>query len=296
MSNTDKVLDGKNKSIEFVKNKAFDIIAVGIIVAMSVLSLGVVELREINAQEIVNIIIECIPFYVSATMLSVNYYNKGVYLAKNGSIYINAVKQYSEHVNKLDGKQLSYISIFCKEFNDKALRNLRTSLLRSVALTFEIFDEGNQDVKPLKSLTKKELLIMYNEEVVKVIQKCKKAKIKGIHSNILLGKLDSADCTDLGPTEEAIHRKRTAGFVGSYAFSIFLMSLIGVKDAMQWGWMGAFLTLFKVLYIACRAYMKYFNGYEDINTYVVNHTYRKTDIIKEFQFWYENRISTITQG
>jgi hypothetical protein len=64
------------------------------------------------------------------------------------------------------------------------------------------------------------------------------------------------------------------------------MSLIAVKNVTQWGWIYAALTLFKILYIALGAYTKYFSGYEDLTVDVVNHTYRKIDVLKQFNHWY----------
>lgn len=65
------------------------------------------------------------------------------------------------------------------------------------------------------------------------------------------------------------------------------MALIGVKNFLEWGWVGLLFTVFKLLYILCSSYMKYFQGYEDICTGLVNHIYRKTDVLKEFDHWYD---------
>jgi len=41
------------------------------------------------------------------------------------------------------------------------------------------------------------------------------------------------------------------------------------------------------LYTLCRSYTKYFNGYNDITNDVANHITRKTDILKQFDDWYD---------
>lgn len=286
-NNTDKILDSKNKGINYIKNRAFDLIAVGIIIAVTALSLGVTELREISINTLVDIVLECLPFYIAAVMLSNNYYNKGVYVGKETEAFKNSIDYYSEMVGKLDGKMMNFLPQFCNEYNENALKDKQTILLRSKAITYELYNEGNGDIKALKSMTKKELNKMFNDETVKVIQKCKKLKVKGVYANLLLGNLHSSDNTDLGYSEKDLRRKRSASYAGTYVITIFLMSLIGVKNMMQWGWMGAALTLFKILYIALGAYTKYFNGYEDVTVNITNHMYRKTDILKEFNFWYD---------
>ena len=287
---TDKLIEGKEKTNSFIKNRAFDFIAIGIVIAMTVLSLGVVELRTITLKEFLNIVLECVPFYMAATMLSINYYNKGSFVGKKSEKFTDSIKYYSNKVINLTGEHLKYLPDFCNEYNDNALKSKRERLLQTVALTWEQFDIGDNATPPLKILNKTKLLTMYDKHIVKVIEQCKRAKVKGIHPNILLSNFTNVDVTDLGNTEKQLSRKRFSGYALTYLVSIFTMSLIAVKDILQWGWMGAALTLFKVFYVATGAYMKYFNGYEDVTVGVVNHINRKTDVLKEFDYWYNNLV------
>ena len=132
---------------------------------------------------------------------------------------------------------------------------------------------------------------MYGKETAKVICKCKKIKVKGIHVNILLGSISNSDPTDLGKNENEMFRSRRLKYAVVYLIFTFVMALIGVKNILEWGWVGVLFTIFKLLYITCTSYMKYFEGYEDINTNLVNHICRKTDILKEFKYWYKERYS-----
>lgn len=296
MSSTpDKVLDIKNKTIGYVKNKVFDFIAVAIVIAMTVLSLGVVELRETSFTEFINILLECIPFYLAAAMLTLDYYTKGTFAGKCTESYNNTCKIYSQQVNKLTGEEMESIHEFCIYYNEKVLHSKRDALLRSVAVSWKMYDEGVNDEQPLKIMPYRRLKKLYGKDVKNVIKKCKKLRVKGVYSNILLGNNISTDDTDLGENENQLLKARTGKYVLSYALSILLMSFIAVKDVIQWGWVGAFLTLFKVLYIACSAYMKYFDGYQDITINIVNHINRKMDVLKEFEYWYKtNKKSNTT--
>ena len=286
----DKVLEGKNKTSNFIKNKIFDVIAVGIMMAMTALSLGVVELREVGLRDVFNMFLECVPFYLAATMLTLNYYTKGAFLGKTTAVYLNTSKMYSQAVDSLTGEQMNCIPSFCTYYNDRVLKNKKEALLRTVAITWKCYDEGINGEKPIKILSNKEIKRKYGKETLKVIKECKRLKIKGVYSNILLGNSTSDDDTDLGETEKQLTVLRTGKCAITYAVSILFMSLIAVKDVLQWGWMGAFLTLFKVLYIACSSYMKYFVGYQDITVNIVNHMNRKMDVLKEFNYWYETVI------
>lgn len=286
-NNTDKVLNTKDKSIQFVKNRIFDIIALGIIVAMTVLSLGVLELRDITKEEIINIIIENMPFFLATMMLSTNYYNKGTFVAKTTDKFINTVTYYSNYIENFTGKQIDVLPDFCREYNNKSIKRIKEDLLKTVAITWDKYDVGIDGEKPLKLLSYKELKKLYGKEIAKTVYKCKKLKIKGIHVNILLSNINNSDPTDLGKNEHELARMRRWSYAGIYLFFTIVIALIGIKNILEWGWVSILFTVFKLLYIASSSYMKYFEGYEDINTHLVNHIYRKTDLLKEFKYWYD---------
>lgn len=289
MNTTDKLLDQKDKSLQFVKNKIFDIIAFGIIIGMTVLSLGVLKLKDITGLEILNIVIENVPFFLASIMLSSNYYTKGTFIAKTTEKFLNTVTYFSERVEKYTGKQIEALPDFCDYYNERSNRRLKEDLLKTVAITWEKYDVGTNEEKPLKVLSYKELSEKYNKNVASVICKCKRLKAKGIYVNILLGNHNSSDPTDIGKNEKELSRARKTGYAVAYLFFTVAVALIGVKDVLEWGWVGLLFTLFKLLYITCASYMKYFEGYEDICTHLVNHIYRKTDILKEFDCWYERK-------
>lgn len=285
MLNGDKYVETKEKAQSYIKSKAFDLVSICIIVAMTVLSLGIVELRDVTWKEIGNILVENIPFYVAATFLSVTYYTKGAFSGKLSEAFKNAQKYYSELASNLTGAELKLLPQFCDEYNNKTRSEMQRTLLHSVAITFEEFDEGTKEIAPLKTFSKKDLIDKYGKDVAKVILKCKKIEVKGIYPNVLLGNLHSNDNTDLGNNESELKAKRTGKYILMYAFSVFSLSLIAVKDVVEWGWYGALITLFKVLYIAAVAYFKFYDGYEDLTVNVPNHLCRKSDLLKEFKHY-----------
>lgn len=282
----EKYIEKKRKTTGILKNKLFDIIAVFTVLVMSLLSLGALELREITWETILDIIIENVPFYFAATMLSRTYYTKGAYLGKEQDVFINAVKYYSEQVSKLDGKALSILPKFCLEYNTRTLKNMQESILHSAALTMEQYHEYDEKAgAPLKIVPIEEVEKLYGREVAKAVKKCKKCKIKGLTPNILLSNIDSEDSTNLGYNEKELANKRTLSYALSYGVSIVLMSFIGVKSFLEWGWMGLFLTLFKLAFVIFCAGMRYYEGYEDITIHIVDHLFRKSDVLKEFDYW-----------
>lgn len=274
-----------------LKNKAFDVIGVGLVVAVGLISLGVIELREITPKEIINILLEAIPFYIGSVTLAMNYYRKGVYAGKDSEMFVNTVEKYSKKVNKLNGKQLEYLNDFCGEYNDKALRMAQENLLRSVAIRYDKFNEGSIDkdgheIPPLKRLTDKELVTRYNTRVAEFVIKARDVQIKGINISILLGNNYDWDITNLGPNERELANQRRKQYAGSSAISIMLLSLMAVKNIMEWGWVGFVLVAFKLVWILANAYMKYFEGYDDATIRITNHVSRKTDILKQYDYWY----------
>ena len=285
-SKAENYLGYKNKITSIVKNRIFDIIAVFTVIIMSLISLSALEIRDITLKDVADIMAESFPFYLAATMLSRNYYTKGAYLGKEQDCFISAVAYYSEQVTKLDGKSLSILPKFCREYNDKTLKGIQETLLHSVAITMDQFHKYDDKAKrPLKIVPYKELRKLYGNEVAINVEKCKKAKVKGLNPNILLSNLDNADSTDIGYSEKQLANKRTYTYAVSYLFSVVFMTLIGVKSILRWGWIGLFLTLFKLAFVIITACIRYFEGYEDITINVVDHLYRKTDILKEFDYW-----------
>lgn len=284
--------EGKQKVTDFAKSKVFDLIGIGLIVAMLALILGVLEIKELTKQRILSILIEFVPFYLAALALTLNYYTKGSFAGKGTSSFKKTVEDYSNRVNGLTGQKIELLDDFCVYYNNKALQQMQDNELKKVAITHDRFnivthDKNGNELAPLKTLTRKELKQLYNKRIVKIIIKCQKMTVKGIHSNILLGNSTLKDTTDLGHTEKELKTINTAKYALAYVFSIGFMVLIGLKNILEWGWMGLLLVAFKVIYVVCRSIMRYFDGYNTIVNQVKNHISRKTDIIKEYEDWYE---------
>ena len=277
-----------------LKNKAFDVIGVALVVAVGLVSLGAIELREITPLEIINLFLEALPFYFGSVTLAMNYYRKGIYAGKESSQFTNVVGRYSGKVNNLNGKQLEYLNDFCEDFNDKALRMAQENLLRAVAVRYDKFNDGSIDddgneIPPLKRLSKEELVNRYNARVAEYVIKARDVQIKGINVSVLLGNSYDWDITNLGPNERELLNQRAKQYAGSYAVSIVLLSLMAVKNVLDWGWIGFILVAFKLIYILCNAYMKYFEGYDDVTIRITNHISRKTDVLKQYDYWYYQR-------
>ena len=298
MSNlAENMQNATKKSKQFVASKMFDFIAACLIITMLALTLGVVELREITLLGVANIFLECIPFFITAVLLSVNFYTKGSFVGKNTDKFTAIVSQYSSLVDSLSGEDIDILPEFCKEYNHDALRKMQEPLLRTAAISYEYFEyehctTSGTKVNALKVLSKEELLHLYSKEQVKIILKAKKIKVKGIHNNIILGNTNNSDITDIGEDEKTLNNNNTFQSAIRYIISTFLLSLIGVKDVLLWGWAGLLLTAFKLGFILCSSMMKYFSGYNDITIKLSNHIARKIDIIKQFKAWITDRQHT----
>ena len=288
-------LNKNNKSFtNKLKTHVFDVIAVGLVVSIGLLNLGAIELKNIGA-EIFSILLEAIPFYLGSVALAINYYKKGVYAGKATQSFNDVVRTYSTIVNGFVGKQIDKLSEFCSNYNRKALLIKQESILREAAISIKRFDEYIKDeldhkLPPLKIVPDAELIATYGEYVGGKIIEAKNVKIKGISVNNILGDNNTDDITDLGKTEHEMFVDRSREYSIIYSVSIVIMSVMGVKDILEWGWMGAFLLLFKLLYILSRSYMKYFEGYDDVTVRLVNHMSRKIDVLKEFNYWYDEEI------
>ena len=277
-----------------VKDHIFDIIAVGIVVGMLLLSLGAIEFKAVTWRSLLDTLIECLPFFLAAMLLNTNFYTKGTFMGKREKKYTDTVSSYSVQANAITGEELDSLEIFCSEYNENALKQIQTNILKRAAISYERFDKEEQDkdkglVLPLKTLSKRELIALLGEERAKIVVEAKKAHVKGIDVNTLLSCNKSSDITVLGQNENELARKRKGKSAASWLISVFLMALMGVNDVASWGWLGIGIIVFKLFYIVGRSYMAYFEGYNDITTYVISYYARKSDVLKQFKSWYDKR-------
>lgn len=276
-----------------IKNRLYDIISVIIILTVLALSLGVIERRIITLGELLDVLVECIPMFFAGMLLNTNLYNKGIFYGKQTDTFIKASRAYSKLVTDLTGEQIQYIPEFCEKYNNDALKSMQSTVLKSEGLSYEQFTspwkDGNTDRKPLRAMCENELAAVLNEEQIAVVKKAKKLKVKGILVNTLLGTNTSDDITDVGPTESDLKNKKIFWSTIVYFVSTIVLALIGVKNVQDWGWFGIALVLFKVMFIFCRSYMSYFDGYNDVTIHLVNSTNRKTDVLKECIYWINDK-------
>ena len=136
--------DNNKKLTDKIKMHAFDAIAIGLVISVGLLNLGAIEMRNVG-EEIINILLEAIPFYLGSVALALNFYKKGVYAGKATPRFINATKQYSSKVNELTGKQIDKLNDFCFDYNRKALKIRQESILMDCAISFDRFDEYHVD-------------------------------------------------------------------------------------------------------------------------------------------------------
>ena len=300
---TNNVLGAKNKAALFLKSRIFDFVAVGIVISLFMLTLGVLELRQITREEIITIIIESLPFYMATNFLSMNYYSKGSFEGKLNENFVSVSQLFSDRANRLTGKQISVITDFCEDYNYKVLKSKQSAILRRSVLTYEDFavdyvtkSTTNGEIVeehhgPLCNKSRVELIKILGVPAARTVLKAQRTTVKGLKVNLLLGNVDVDDATDIGATESQLIKNRARTYALSSLFFIIVLTIIAVKNIVEWGWAGLIYSTFKVLMIVCRSYTRFFEGYEDITVKLSNHLSRKTDILKEFEYWYDEKES-----
>ena len=291
MSNNvaEKVQQAQLNVVQGIKSKIFDIIAVFIVIVLVAVSLGIIERRIVTWNEIGDLLVECIPFFFAAMLLNDNYYMKGSFAGKLTDKFKNACKKYTGYIDDLTGEQIDCLDEFCERYNYDALVKMQESFLHRASISYERFANGE---KPIKTWSKKELMAEFGKYRAVWIIKAQHASIKGLRVNTLMGTNDSDDITDIGETESQLSSRRRISGAVMFSVSTILMALIGIKDVASWGWIGVALVIFKCIYILCRSFMSYFDGYNDITIHLVNHIERKEDILKQFIYWFESNKKT----
>ena len=283
----DTIQYGKSQTMKELKKSAFDFIAVVIVAALVLASLDVFNLIDLNTMNIGDFVVSWVPYFLATILLTLDLYKKGVFVGKSTDKFQTIAKSYSDLANSLSVKQIRDLGPFCEKYNEDALVNLRTSILKEEGISYDDFNSTftveDKTYAPLKTWTKEELITAkYTKAQIKAIKLAKKAKVKGINVNILLSSVNISDPTDIGRGEIELEKRILVSSVIKYLVSTMLMSLIVIKDITTWGWASLIGVLFKVIYMFARSFMSYFSGYDDITVSVANHVTRKTDILKMY--------------
>lgn len=290
--NPNIIEDAKTETIRRIKANMYDVLAAAIIIVMFVVALGVMSPKELTWDSLKEVLVSWVPFFLTASFLNYNYYSKGKSRGKDADSFKTTIAAYSKQVGSITGAQMSKLPDFCKYYNQQALEELQTSVLVLASISFERFDKFTRDqngkeLKPLKILSIKDLKKLgYSKEEIKIIIRAKHITVQGIRHNQLLGNTSARDKTNIGHGEGDMTKARTIVSTIGQAVSMFILCMIGMKDIMDWGWVSAIFILFRMVWILCKSYLQYLKGYNDITIRLANHIARKTDILKEFEYWY----------
>lgn len=274
-----------------VKRYIFDIIAAVIILTIIAATLHIFDVYDMSKpEEVKSFFVDWVPYFLASILLNGDLYEKGIFVGKSVKEYIDAKLAYSEKVSVIDCHKLSKITDFCIDYNTESLINLRKAILKEQGLSYEQFDKEyktkDETYPGLKTWNKKELKSRLTPEQISVVSRAKKAKVKGINANLLLGNEDINDPTNIGLTEKQLTMRRNVWITIRYLFITALMSVLFIKDITKWRWCGLLEVLFKLTFVVARASMSYLSGYKDTVVHHTNHLIRKTDILRIFDVWY----------
>ena len=91
--------ENKTKAKSFVKNKVYDIIGIGLVMALCALILDILQINILTKESILSTIADWIQFYMTSTLLSSNYYDKGIANGKITDKFVGIVSEYSSTVS-----------------------------------------------------------------------------------------------------------------------------------------------------------------------------------------------------
>lgn len=279
-----------NIAMTGIKKYIYDIVTVVILVAILAASLHIFGITDFSNKESLSVfLMDWLPFFIAAILLNANLYQKGIFVGKSQTVYTKVLNVYNTHVNAFTGKDLDVLPEFCEYYNNKALTSLQRSILKVESISLERFEDGTENEKALRLLTKKELIDKYGKSIAKVVIKAKRVKIKSICVNGLLSHNNVKDPTDLGKSEKSMTTAANIKSTIKYLMSTALMSIIVVNDLSTWGWLNLFVLLFKISFLLAKTIMAYYKGYNNTTVDLVAHIARKVDIFKEFEAWKDIR-------
>lgn len=262
------------------------IFAGAVVVVMIFLQLGGIQLnKDIEWHDI---ILDAVPLFFASILLDRIFYYNGVSKGKKTKNYFGAVQEFSTLAN-LTGEEIDVLPDFCREFNAKALRNKRKTLLSYAVVSIEHFESEHETKNgthlPLQVTPNRIIRKEFGWERSRWIRKAKRAKIKGLTACKLTSEQATMDDTNTGFGERGYATIQTIKKVVGYALSFLLFALITVKDVATWGWVGVGILLFKITFTLGSSILSQAKGYQDITVSVVAHYNRKSDILKQFKSW-----------
>lgn len=280
-------LDGTKNA---VASWIYYIFAGAVVLVMIFLQLGGIQLnKDIQWHDI---IVDAVPLFFASILLDRIFYYNGVSRAKKTKNYFGAVQEFSTLAN-LTGEETDTLPDFCREFNARALRNKRKTILSYAVVSVEHFEAEykiGEDEKavhpPLQIMSNKDIEKEFGKERAKWIIKAKNAKIKGLTASSLTSEQTTMDDTDTGLGEKDFANIQTVKKIVGYALSFLLFACITVKDVATWGWAGVGILLFKIVFTVGCSILSQARGYQDITVSVVAHYNRKSDILKQFKAWH----------
>lgn len=283
-------LDGTKNA---VSSWIYYIFAGAVVLVMVFLQLGGIQLnRDIQWHDI---IVDAVPLFFASILLDRIFYYNGVSKGKKTKNYFSSVQEFSNLAN-LTGEETDALPDFCREFNEKALRNKRKTILSYAVVSVEHFeseyDTENGTHSALQITPNKAIKQEFGEERAKWIIKAKNAKIKGLTASSLTSEQTTMDDTDTGLGEKDFANIQTVKKIVGYALSFLLFACITVKDVATWGWVGVGILLFKIVFTLGSSILSQARGYQDITVSVVAHYNRKSDILKQFHSWYTKKANS----
>lgn len=286
--------EGSQQLKEGIKRYIYDIIAAVIILAIIAATLHIFDVYDLsNGDDLKSFFVDWVPYFLASVLLNGDLYEKGIFVGKAVKDYLDARKAYSEAVGKIDGHKLSKVTEFCIDYNEESLINVRKAILKEQGLSYEQFDKEyktkDETFPGLKTWTDEQLEKYLTAEQIEIVKRAKKAKIKGINTNLLLGNEDVADPSNIGMTEKEMTTWHNIKTTIIYLFITGLMSVVFVKDITKWQWGGIFEVIFKLTFVFARALMSYLKGYKDTVIHHTNHLIRKKDILDIFEVWYDSK-------
>lgn len=280
----------KNKGQDVLKKWIFDLVALVIIGASFLLEFGELSPNEFNLWSWIG---DTLVFFFCAMSLSSVYYSKGIYKAEGLDKYIQAVEEYSKAAT-ISGSARSLLPLFCKEYTETALKDMQDALLSRACISLDEFylprKKGDEELPAILTMENKDITAEFGKSRSKWIIKAKRIRVKGLTVDDLMSDQITHDPTRL-PTRKGLKTRFSIQNATMYLFIGVFIAWFGIKLAQDFSIAAFAWFFFRVAMMAGRALTAYLTGYEDISTRWKDTLIKKTDILRQFDAWKENKES-----
>lgn len=254
--------------IDFFKKNIYEI-AIGLLCIVRIIA-GLAPVQ-LSGKTIVEIIGDSFLTIIFAVLLARLFEEKGLAVGEQAENYRVAIQQYRE-TESTSGKYIKKLDEWCKGYSLLEYKNMITSMLFPLGLTYEQYKNGEYDESK------------FSKWQIKQLQRIKKTKMYVYTTEELMsGSLEqNPNQKSLKASKRSYRKRSTSSDFGSKIMLALVFGVLTLPPIIEWNWGGMLWTLVETIFLFAFSVIKYFNAYTFVEEELCGKIVCKTMILNRF--------------